>query len=308
MRRGRKARGLRLGDGSAAGLPTIRHATMRMTQRLSRAARLLCATTLALALMAAPAYAVDTPFAPRFAQTVQRRHRRGREHADDLPRGAAGCTTAQGGTAHTTTTHMGYVDVDADATTVDSSSATSTLPAARPSLWAGLYWGGDTIAGTGGRRPTRQPRHRKLKAGAGALPERHRRARRHPHLDPAGRPLPRLRDVTAAVAAAGSGTYPSATSRPARATTASPAGRCSSPTATTRSGPPPATSTTAWARSTRRTPSRPRSRRSTRRPPAPVTTKAGLLTFEGDAGIATETATFNGHALTDALNPVEQRR
>ena len=35
-----------------------------------------------------------------------------------------------------------------------------------------------------------------------------------------------------------------------------------------------------------------------------VTTKAGLLTFEGDAGIASETATFNGHALTDALNPV----
>ena len=35
-----------------------------------------------------------------------------------------------------------------------------------------------------------------------------------------------------------------------------------------------------------------------------VTTKVGLLTFEGDAGLATETATFNGLALTDALNPV----
>jgi hypothetical protein len=34
-----------------------------------------------------------------------------------------------------------------------------------------------------------------------------------------------------------------------------------------------------------------------------VTTKAGLLSFEGDASLATETATFNGHALTDALNP-----
>ena len=38
--------------------------------------------------------------------------------------------------------------------------------------------------------------------------------------------------------------------------------------------------------------------------PAPVTTKVGLLTFEGDAGLATETATFNNVALTDALNPV----
>ena len=35
-----------------------------------------------------------------------------------------------------------------------------------------------------------------------------------------------------------------------------------------------------------------------------MTTKAGLLTFEGDAGLATETATFNDVALTDALNPV----
>ena len=34
-----------------------------------------------------------------------------------------------------------------------------------------------------------------------------------------------------------------------------------------------------------------------------MTTKAGLLTFEGDASLATETATFNGQPLTDALNP-----
>ena len=34
-----------------------------------------------------------------------------------------------------------------------------------------------------------------------------------------------------------------------------------------------------------------------------MTTKVGLLTFEGDAGLATETATFNNVALTDALNP-----
>ena len=38
-----------------------------------------------------------------------------------------------------------------------------------------------------------------------------------------------------------------------------------------------------------------------------VTTKAGLLSYEGDASLATETATFNGQPLTDALNPVEQR-
>ena len=42
-----------------------------MNATISRASRLLCATTLALVLLAAPAYAVDTPFAPRFAQTVR---------------------------------------------------------------------------------------------------------------------------------------------------------------------------------------------------------------------------------------------
>jgi hypothetical protein len=38
-----------------------------------------------------------------------------------------------------------------------------------------------------------------------------------------------------------------------------------------------------------------------------VTTKAGCLTFEGDAGLASETANFNGQPLTDALNPATTR-
>ena len=60
-----------------------------MNATLSRASRLLCATTLALMLLAAPAYKVDTPFTPRFAQTV-RATSPGREHADDLPNAAPG--------------------------------------------------------------------------------------------------------------------------------------------------------------------------------------------------------------------------
>ena len=48
--------------------------------------------------------------------------------------------------AHT----MTYVDVDADAATFDSSSATLTLPATATVRFAGLYWGSDTSAGTGG--------------------------------------------------------------------------------------------------------------------------------------------------------------
>ena len=60
-----------------------------MNATLSRASRLLCATTLALVLLAAPAYAVDTPFTPRFAQTVRGDIATVGQHADDLPGGAA---------------------------------------------------------------------------------------------------------------------------------------------------------------------------------------------------------------------------
>ena len=45
---------------------------------------------------------------------------------------------------------MGYVDVDGDATTLNSSTATLSLPAGATVTWAGLYWGADTAAGTGG--------------------------------------------------------------------------------------------------------------------------------------------------------------
>ena len=45
---------------------------------------------------------------------------------------------------------MGYVDVDGDATTVNSSTSTLSLPAGATVVWAGLYWGADTAAGTGG--------------------------------------------------------------------------------------------------------------------------------------------------------------
>ena len=243
-----------------------------MNATLSRASRLLCATTLALVLLAAPAYAVDTPFAPRFAQTVQGDIATVGNTLMTCPTAAAGCTTAQGGSGRTLNNNsyvMGYVDVDADATTFDSSSATVALPGGSTVLWAGLYWAADTTAGTGGgRRPDpREPRHRAPEGRRRRLPDRHGRARRHPHLHLAAQPLPRVhRRHRRRGRRRQRHLHGRRTSRPARATTASPAGRCSSPTATTTRRSAACTSTTAWARSTRRTPSRPRSRRSTRRP------------------------------------------
>lgn len=67
------------------------------------------------------------------------------------PTGAGGCAAAQaGGAAQNNGFDMGYVDVDADSGTFNSSSATVALPAGAQVLFAGLYWGGSRVHGTNG--------------------------------------------------------------------------------------------------------------------------------------------------------------
>ena len=61
------------------------------------------------------------------------------------------CLGCAGGTqTNNPPANMVYIDIDGDATTVNSSSATFTLPAGATVEWAGLYWGGvysSTFAG-----------------------------------------------------------------------------------------------------------------------------------------------------------------
>jgi Protein of unknown function (DUF3344) len=273
---------------------------------LSRASRLLCATALALALLVAPAHAADAPFTPRFALTV---------HGDiaavgntllTCPTATAGCTNAQdgiGGTLNNNSWNMTPVNVAGG--TTNSSSATVTLPAGATVMWAGLYWGADTNAGTNGvAAPNAAARgtvsfkapggsYQSLSATAGDVLDSSVQATRYRA----------FRDVTALVSAAGGGTYSVADVQTgtgqdrfagwalfvAYRDNAQPTRRLnvydglgtvdSAHTFTTAVAPfhTPATGA--------------------------VTAKAGLLSFEGDASLATETATFNGHALTDALNP-----
>src|SRR3954464_12024908 len=271
---------------------------MRTPFAISRSARLLGAT-LALALMAAPAHAADAPFAPRFAQTAPGDVTAVGNTSMTCPAAAANCAAAQGGAVYSNNDFtMAYVDADADATTtLDSSAATVSLPAGSTVLWAGLYWSGHSSSVNRDKVQFKAPgagSYTQLTAAPADLLTSTTQAARYRA----------FRDVTSEVAAASAGTYwvgdvqsTTGTDRfagwalfVAYRDNAQPIRRLnvydglgtvdSTHTFQTTIAPfhTPATGT--------------------------VTTKAGLLTFEGDAGIASETAAFNGHALSDALNPV----
>jgi uncharacterized repeat protein (TIGR01451 family) len=107
------------------------------------------------------------------------------------------CTSGRNGTGGSVDNgdfNMTYVDVDADATTFCSSSATLALPAGATVLWAGLYWGGDSndAARNTVRLATPAAAYATLTAT---------------RLDAGGTAYQGFADVTARVQAAGNGTY-----------------------------------------------------------------------------------------------------
>ncbi|CAN0306381.1 unnamed protein product, partial [Phaeothamnion confervicola] len=66
------------------------------------------------------------------------------------PTVATGCAAVQAGAAGQNNSFaMGFVDVDADPATFDSSRADLTLPSGATVLFAGLYWGAKSAAGAG---------------------------------------------------------------------------------------------------------------------------------------------------------------
>jgi hypothetical protein len=278
---------------------------MRTPFTISRSARLLGAT-LALALVAAPARAADTPFAPRFAQTARGDITAVGNTVLTCPTATAGCPNAQGGIGATlNNNNWNMTPVNVAGGTVNSSSATVTLPAGATVLWAGLYWGADTSAGTNGAvAPTAAAKGTvKLKVPGGSYQSISAAAADVLTSSLQATRYRAFRDVTALVTAGGSGVYSVADIQAgtgqdrfggwglmvAYRDNAQPIRRLnvydglgtvdSGHTFSTVIAPfhTPATGT--------------------------VTTKAGLLSYEGDASLATETATFNGQPLTDALNP-----
>ncbi|GAA3846073.1 hypothetical protein GCM10022243_10330 [Saccharothrix violaceirubra] len=78
----------------------------------------------------------------------------------DCPTASSGCVAARSGAGSGVVNNnnsyvMGFVDVDNDASTSNSSTATLALPAGSTVLHARLVWGGRSVAGSGGVAPTK---------------------------------------------------------------------------------------------------------------------------------------------------------
>jgi len=126
--------------------PFSKHLESNLEHRggIARSRRALALFVLFLTLISGAAFAQSTPFTERFATN---------DFGDVLiigntlmtcPAADADCADAQAGigTVNNQSYSMVYVDVDADGTTFNSSSADLALPIGTEVLFAGLYWGG----------------------------------------------------------------------------------------------------------------------------------------------------------------------
>lgn len=145
---------------------------------LSRALALsVAALALAAFLGIAPAAAkVEVPFATQFATNVRGGVAVAANTLMTCPEAAANCLESRAGTAtgaalNNNAYGMERVDVDADPTTFDSSTATLSLPAGATVQFAGLYYGARTSKGAlgGVEAPSAAARGTVLLRGPGGL-------------------------------------------------------------------------------------------------------------------------------------------
>ena len=93
----------------------------------------------------------DRAFTPRFSTNDTGAITMAANTVLTCPASDTKCAPAQkGGSASNNTFRMGYVDVDTDAATFDSSRAALRLPSGATVLYAALYWGANTATAPGG--------------------------------------------------------------------------------------------------------------------------------------------------------------
>ena len=116
---------------------------------------LALASALVVMLMLASSARADRGFARRFSADANGGVTIAANTLESCPESAPGCAEARSGTGSQLNNNdfaMQYVDVDGDRARFDSSSARLALPAGARVLFAGLYYGARTDAGTRGAR------------------------------------------------------------------------------------------------------------------------------------------------------------
>ena len=162
----------------------------------------------ASATLLAPTASADRSFTQRFGQIDRGDIMTVGNTIMTCPTAAVNCVAARaGGNYPNESFTMGYVDVDADPTTFDSSRADLSLPAGSTVLFAGLYWGADTSAGGSGAAAPNAAANNTVKL---AVPAGAYQTVTASQLDTGTSSLTRYQgfaDVTSKVQSGGSGTY-----------------------------------------------------------------------------------------------------
>jgi uncharacterized repeat protein (TIGR01451 family) len=265
-----------------------------------------------VALLAVPAIAsADRGFTPRFSTNDTGDITIAANTLMTCPTAAANCTAGQAGAAQNNNNfNMGYVDVDGDSSTFDSSNSKLRLPSGATVLFAGLYWGADTSAGSGGTAA----RDASV-AGRGTVLLKAPGASAYTTLGPTATVLDSgtgtstnryqaFLDVTSLVKAAGAGTYTVANVQ--AGTGADRYAGWSLVVAYRDTAMPPRNLTIFDGYKTISATEAPTSISLTgfTTPPAgAVKTTLGFVSYEGDNGLVGDTASLNGTKLSDALNP-----
>ncbi|HEV3236355.1 MAG TPA: hypothetical protein VGZ25_05175 [Gemmataceae bacterium] len=207
-----------------------------------------------------------------------------------------------GGVVDNNDFQMGYVDVDSDPTTFDSSQATLTLPSDATVLFAGLYWGADSSSALRTKVKFSTPNSGGYLDLTGT--EIGNTSAIKPQPNPPGTNYEAFADVTQQVTAGGTGTYTVANVQ-ARTGLGFYAGWAlvvvyQSPTLPSRNltvfdgyafikdGDPPVSIPINGFL----TP-----------PTGPVNAKVGVVAYEGDLGLKGDSLLLNGTKLSDSKNP-----
>lgn len=249
----------------------------------------------------------ERAFTPRFSQNVQGEITVAANTLMTCPETDTRCPGAQAGTGSTLNNNqfrMGYVDIDGDPSTFNSSSAELTLPLGARVLFAGLYYGAKTSAGTGGTQaPNTSARGTvKFKLPGGSAYQTLTAA-----VDDStevARAYGAFVDVTALVQTAGPGVY---TVADVQAGTGEDRYGGWSLVVAYRDPDQPARNLTIFDGLQNVTKSKPSITIGVsgfQTPAAgPVRTNLGFISFEGDRGLGGDSATLNSKVLSTATNP-----